>query len=246
MTKFLISLFCLLYASNTISAQIVAQVQNWNQQGQEAQLLYDLSRARKHYQRSIAVELDSSDYLLVQEQLKALKGLRAIAILEEEYTEALQYHDTYMNLLEFQNSYVYNNLKPLNDKIKASCLQQLGQSQAALELLANYAFGKGVTAGGGIDKSIIDYLSELLMSKYPKKSLKQLLPNIQQQIKLEDTGNGIDFYLQFYEDKIYFPKDSYKYGERIAQGQVQVGEAIAHYQIRLSNSYFYQQLVQKL
>lgn len=233
------ALFLSLFFSYALFAQ-----DNYRQQNQlalDAQLHYDLNTAKQHYQQVAKLELDSNDTYLA-EKLQALQGLCEIAMLEQNFQIALTHHQNYQTLLNNKQPLVAKNLSTQNAKIQAICLQELGESKTALELLSKFAFGQN----GYLDKDMVDYLSTLLLTKYPKRALRKMLPKVQQHIRMEDSKYGIRFYLAFFEDKIYFPQDGQRFAARLQAGQAIPEQAIAYYQRKLCNSYFYQKLMQEL
>lgn len=233
------ALFLSLLFSYTLFAQ-----DNYRQQNQlalDAQMHYELNTAKQYYQQVAKLELDSSNSYLA-EKLQALRGLREIAMLEKDFQTALTHHQSYQALLSDKQPLTAQNLSAQNAKIEATCLQELGESKAALELLSKFAFGQN----GYLDKEIVDYLSTLLLTKYPKRALRKMLPKVQQHIRMEDSKEGIRFYLAFFEDKIYFPQDGQRFADRLQAGQAIPEQAIAYYQRKLCNSYFYQKLMRAL
>lgn len=221
-----------------------------NQLARNYQLLYQLDEAKNYYQQVLDTEFTPDYYakgmIASREKLVALAGLRDVAILDEDYKLALAYQQRYTQKLleEGRELFLQNQVK--NDKILAFCYQKAGQSEKAIDCLSPYAFGKGVHAGGGIDKQMVDQLAELLLSKYPKKPLRKLLPIIHSQIYAETIQKETRFYLKIFDNKIYFPKDAYQYSAKVKNGQVVETEAIAYYQRKLCNSYFFQRLVNLL
>lgn len=222
-----------------------------NQLARNYQLLYQLDEAKSYYQQVLDTDFMADYYakgmIANRQKLVALAGLRAIAILEEDYSLALNYHQQYCEqFLEKEGKELYLRKQIQNDKILAFCYQKTGQSEKAIDCLAPYAFGKGIDAGGGIDKQMVEQLAELLLSKYPKKALRKLLPIVHTEIYAETVQEDTRFYLKIFDNKIYFPKDAYQCSAKVKNGQVVEGAAIAYYQRKLCNSYFFQRLVNLL
>ncbi|MCP4441106.1 MAG: hypothetical protein GY810_19450 [Aureispira sp.] len=214
------------------------------------QLTYQLDEAKTYYKRVLETEFKKDYYaegtIASREKLVALAGMREVAMLEKDYSTALGYHQQYTQNLYAEYKELYLRNQSRNDKFLALCYQKMGKSEKAIETLIPYAFGKGVHAGGGLDKQMVDQLAELLLTKYPKKALRKLLPIIHTEIYGETTKNEVRFYLKMFDNKIYFPQDTYQYHTKIKEGQAIEGQAVAHYQRKLCNSYFFQRLVSLL
>lgn len=213
----------------------------------EAILMQNFEEAKAHLEEVVATDFVPNRYTegLVAEQskLKALAGLRNIAMAEGDFLTALDLHIRYVDSLELNWRELAERNQLDNDKIKATCYQSLGKSEQAIACLAPYAFGLAGEFYGTIDKEAIDYLTELLRTKYPKKEYKRLLSMVGKQIYTEEKGGKVLFFLQVFENKIYFENDSANFEWRAAADANLIGEGVAHYQRKLLNSYFYQSLV---
>ncbi|WMX13897.1 MULTISPECIES: hypothetical protein [unclassified Aureispira] len=218
----------------------------YNLLAEEAFLMQNYEVAKLYYDKVLETEF-VADYFaqgLVADRAKltALVGLRNIAMQEEDYSTALIFHQSYVDSLEKNWRTIAAQNKLEHDKIFAKCYQALGQSEQAINYLMPYAFGAVAGTYGTIDKEAIDYLTDLLRTKYPKKIYKQFLNNIAMQIYSEEKGGKVLFFLQVLDNKIYFQNDSANYQYRVAENASLRGQAVAHYQRKLLNSYFYQSL----
>lgn len=227
------------YASN--EEEYAAKL--YNILAEEAVLMQDLEMSKTYYQTVLQTNFKPDRYTegLVAERAKieALAGLRNIAMQEKDFGKALQYHQSFVDSLDGGWSEIAQQSQLKNDKIFATCYQMLGESEKAIDYLAPYIFGRA----GDFDKEIVDYLADLLRTKYSKKEYKKFLNQINHQIFAEQKDGRVRFYLEVFYNKIYFQNDSANYEERVAQDETLKGEAIAHYQRKFFNSYFYQALV---
>lgn len=214
---------------------------------EEALMMRSFDQATTYYQLVLTTAFEPSPYTggLIAEQAKmqALTGLRTIAIEQANYAAALKFHEQYMDSLKLNWKELLQQNRLTNDKIEATCYQLMGESEKAIACLSPYAFGIAGEFYGEIDKTAIDYLTNLLRTKYPKKDYKRLLGTLGKQIYAEQKDGRVLFYLQLFENKIYFPNDSANFGQRVTSNEYLMGQAIAHYQQKLFNSYFYQSLV---
>lgn len=215
----------------------------YNILAEEAVLMQDFENAKTHYHKVLGTNFKPDRYMqgLVAERAKidALMGLRNIALQEKNYTLALSYHQNFVDSLQLHWREIAQQKQLENDKIFATCHQFLGDSEKAIDYLAPYIFGKF----GDFDKEIVDYLADLLRTKYPKKEYKKFLTEINHKIFAEQHQGRVRFYLEVFYNKIYFQNDSANYEERVALDENLKGEAIAHYQRKLFNSYFYHALL---
>lgn len=218
----------------------------YNLLAEEAVLMQNYEQAAIHYNKVLTTTFNANYYagglLAERAQLDALAGLRNIAMQEQEYAEALQYHKRYVDSLQMNWGDLAHRNKLKNDKIFATCYQSMGQSEKAIAYLMPYAFGAVAGTYGYVDKEAIDHLTELLRTKYPKKEYKRFLNTVATQIYSEKKEGRVLFYLQVLENRIYFQNDSANYEQRAAQDETLVGQGVAHYQRKFLNSYFYQRL----
>lgn len=218
----------------------------YNVLAEEAVLMQDYEQAKVQYNQVLTTSFEAGYYteglLAEKEQLKAYAGLRNVAMAENDYAVALEWHNQYVDILTRDWKLLAKRNQLVNDKIYATCYQRLGKSEKALSYLMPYAFGAVSGTYGAIDKDAIDYLTTLLKTKYPKKQYKWLLNNIANEIYAESKDGVVQFYLKIFENKIYFQNDSANYAQRVAHNGQIMGQAIAHYQRKLLNSYFYQSL----
>lgn len=219
----------------------------YNLLAEEAFLMRAYEDAKSYYDRVLATEFVPDYYaqgiIADKAKLTALVGLRNIAMQEKDYGTALHFHQRYIDSLEKDWQSVARQNQLANDKIFATCYQYLGKSEQAIQYLTPYAFGRVNYNYGAIDKEAIDYLTGLLRTKYPKKEYKQWVKTVANHIYSESKGDRVVFYLKVFENKIYFQNDSANFEYRVAARETLEGEAIAHYQRKLLNSYFYQSLL---
>lgn len=218
----------------------------YNLLAEEAFLMHNYEDAKLYYDKVLATEF-VADYFaqgLIADKAKltALVGLRNIAMQEEDFETALIFHQNYVDSLEKDWKSVAAQNKLEHDKIFARCYQAMGQSEQAINYLMPYAFGAVAGTYGTIDKEVIDYLTDLLRTKYPKKVYKQFLKNVATQIYAQEMDGKVVFFLQVLDNKVYFQNDSANYMHRVAKEPTLMGQAVAHYQRKLLNSYFYQSL----
>lgn len=221
----------------------------YNLLAEEAILMQDYETAKLYYDKVLATNF-VDDYFaqgLIADRAKltALVGLRNIAMAEENYETALIFHQNYVDSLQKDWTVIAQRNKLEHDKIFATCYQQLGRSEQAIQYLMPYAFGNVNQSYGAIDKQAIDYLTDLLRTKYPKKVYKKYLTTVANQIYTEQKNGRVYFYLKVLENKIYFQNDSANFGYRSARDETLIGQGVAHYQRKLLNSYFYQSLLQR-
>ncbi len=219
----------------------------YNLLGEEAVLENQLDKAICLYTQTLNSPYENSylseGLLAEQELIKACKALCQIAIMQEDYHNALAYHKQYIARLQDGWDDILEQNQLDIDKIFALCYQHLGKSEKAINHLTPYAFGFTSIGGSEIDKPSIEHLAELIYTKYPKKAYRKMLQNITHQIYHEEKGDKLYFYLQIFDNRIYFKNDSQNYPLRAAANEYLVGEAIAHYQRKFRNSYFYRCLV---
>lgn len=218
----------------------------YNLLAEEAFLMQNYEIAKLYYDKVLATEF-IADYFaqgLIADKAKltALVGLRNIAMQEEDFETALIFHQSYVDSLEKDWKSVAAQNKLEHDKLFARCYQSMGQSEKAISYLVPYAFGAVAGTYGMIDKEAIDHLTDLLRTKYSKKVYKQFLKNVATQIYVQETNGAVIFFLQVLDNKIYFQNDSANYNYRVAEDPTLMGQAVAHYQRKLLNSYFYQSL----
>ncbi|BDS13152.1 hypothetical protein [Aureispira anguillae] len=218
----------------------------YNLLAEEAFLMRNYEQAKRYYDRVLTTDF-VEDYfaqglIADRAKLSALVGLRNIAMGEKDYETALFFHQNYIDSLQKDWLELARRQQLDNDKIFATCYQYLGKSEQAITYLAPYAFGRVNYNYGAIDKQAIDYLTNLLRTKYPKKAYQKFLNTAATQIYAEQETGRVRFYLKVLENKIYFENDSANFEYRAAKDETLVGQAIAHYQRKLLNSYFYQSL----
>jgi hypothetical protein len=219
----------------------------YNLLAEEAFLMQDYETAKLYYDKVLATEF-VADYFaqgLIADKAKltALVGLRNIAMQENAYETALGFHQRYVDSLQKDWKSIAAQNKLEHDKIFARCYQSLGQSEEAIKYLMPYAFGAVAGTYGTVDKDAIDYLTDLLRTKYPKKVYQRFLNNIATQIYAQEKEGKMLFFLRVLDNKIYFQNDSANYKYRVAKDSALMGQAVAHYQRKLLNSYFYQSLL---
>lgn len=221
----------------------------YNLLAEEAVLMQNFAQAKCYYNTVVETQFNPDYYaeglLAEQEKIKAIVALRNIALSQKAYQKAIDYHQTYLQMLQNGWTPLIKQNKLRDDKVLAVCYQNLGKSEKAITILSPYAFGHASVRFSQIDKQAINHLTDLLYTKYPKKAFKKMRLNIINQIYVELVDGNNRFYLQILDNKIYLENDSANYGTKTMQDDTLKGEAIAHYQRKLRNSYFYQSLMQK-
>ena len=219
----------------------------YNTLAEEALLMRNYEQAKWHYDKVLKTDFEPGYYTegLVAERAKltALAGLRTIGMEEKDFETALYFHKRYVGILEADWPEIAQRNKLANDKIYATCYQFIGASEKAIAYLMPYAFGAVAGTYGEIDKQAVDYLTELLRTKYPKKVYKRFLNNVANELYTEVKDGQVLFYLQVLENRIYFQNDSANFCYRAAADEQLIGEGVAHYQRKLLHSYFYQSLL---
>ena len=215
---------------------------------EEAVLEQNYPLAKQHYHKVVAGHFVPDAYmegvLLAKAQLDALAGLRNLALAEAQPDSALYWHQRYVDSLHTYSPREMDRYRVSNDKWFAICYQEMGQSDQALRYLMPHALGDQQGWEQTLDKEMVHWLVDLLRSKYGKKAYRQFLQDLAFAIHCEKTPQGARFYLQIWEDRIYFGNDSANYQARVTANPQLAGQAIAHYQRKLLNSYFYQRLLQ--
>ncbi len=220
----------------------------YNLLAEEAYLANAYERSTYYYKQVLETTFEDDYYaeglLAARMRLNALVGLRNIAMNEAQYDTALVWHQHYVDSVE---NYMGSEMQRYQQDIDytfARCYQALGESERAIEHLVPHAFG---SASGSfeftLNKPMVDALTELLHSKYPKKIYKRYLQKIGTAIHSEEKEGRLCFYVLIFENKVFFRNDSANYSHRVARDPQLHGQAIAHYQRKLLNSYFYQSLL---
>ncbi len=217
---------------------------------EEALLEQRLLVAQQHYQQILAGDFVPDRYtegvLLARVQLDALGGMRRIALAQERPDSALYWHQRYVDSIQGFAPRERERYRMANDKWFAICYQQLGDSERAMAHLAPHALGGQHWGGSVLDKEMVHWLVDLLRSKYGKKAYRQFVEDMALGIHHERTAQGAQFYLQIWDNRVYFENDSANYRERVAANPQLAGQATAHYQRKLFNSYFYQRLLEMI
>jgi hypothetical protein len=220
----------------------------YNLLGEEAYLQHNYPQAKYYYQQVLNSTFEDDYYqeglLATRMRLNALVGLRNMAMNEAQYDTALVWHDYYVDSVYSYMGHESQRYQQDIDHVYARCYQQLGESEKALAHLMPHAFGSSSGAlEYSLNKPMVDALTDLLRTKYPKKAFKRELQQIATAIYSEEKEGRLRFYLRIFENKIYFRNDSANFSYRVANNPQLHGQAIAHYQRKLLNSYFYQSLL---
>ncbi|MFK7799758.1 MAG: hypothetical protein AB8E82_20050 [Aureispira sp.] len=222
----------------------------YNLLAEEAYLEQDYPLSKYYYHQVLETPFENDYYqeglLATRMRLNALVGLRNIAINETKYDTALVWQDAYVDSLEDYMGREMQRYQQDIDYTYARCYQQLGESEKAIEHLVAHAFGSPSGAlEFSLNKAMVDALTNLLYTKYPKKVYKRKLQYIATAIYTEEKEGRLRFYVKIFENKIYFRNDSANYSYRVTKNPQLRGQAIAHYQRKLLNSYFYQSLMKQ-
>ncbi len=221
----------------------------YNLLAEEASLQQNFARAKTYYNKVVTMDFEADYYteglLSEQEKIKALVGLRNIAMQEKQYLVAIDWHQKYQAMLKNGWLPLLEQNRLRDDKILATCYQYSQQSERAINLLAPYAFGLASAQSSQIDKAAIHHLVDLLQSKYSKKDFRKMKKNIAKQIMFLEKEGRIYFYLSILQNKIYFANDTANYPRKLTQNKNLKGQAIAHYQRKFRNSYFYACLMKR-
>lgn len=222
----------------------------YNLLAEEAYLDNAYQRSQYYYQQVLTTAFEDDYYLegllASRMRLNALKGLRNIAMNEAQYDTALVWHDQYVDSMTSYMGAEVQRYQQDIDRVYAVCYQETGASEKAIEHLMPHAFGSSSGAlQFTLNKPMIEALTSLLRSKYPKRAYKKELQHLATAIHTEEVEGRLRFYVRIFENKIYFRNDSANYSQRVAQNPQLHGQAIAHYQRKLLNSYFYQSLMQQ-
>jgi len=214
---------------------------------EEATLQHNFDQARCYHKEVLETTFEAAPYseglVAEQEKLKALVGLRNIAMQDQEYKQAIGYHQRYVHLLKKDWPSLFENNRLRNDKVLATCYQHIDESEQAIACLTPYIFGNPSAIYSEIDKQAIDHLTDLLRTKYPKKEFRQFKRRVAQQIFAEERGGRFHFYLKVFENKIYLESRAAFFSQKIKNEEMILGQAIAYYQRKVLNSYFYQSLM---
>jgi hypothetical protein len=237
-----------LHHCETPKAEFCAKL--YNLLAEEAYLEYDYPLSKHYYHQVLETAFEDDYYqeglLATRMRLNALVGLRNIAINEAQYDTALVWQNAYVDSLK---SYMGREMQRYQQDIDytyARCYQQLGESERAIEHLMPHAFGSPSGAlEFSLNKAMVDALTNLLYTEYPKKAYKKELQHIATAIYTEEKQGQLRFYVKIFENKIYFRNDSANYSYRVSKNPQLRGQAIAHYQRKLLNSYFYQSLMKQ-
>lgn len=215
---------------------------------EEALLEQRFEVARQHYEQVLVGDFVPDRYtegvLLARVQLDALAGMRRIALEQAQPDSALYWHQRYVDSLHSFAPREQDRYRVSNDKWFAICYQQMGESERAIAYLAPHVLGAHQGWEGALDKEMVHWLVDLLRSKYGKKAYRKFLEDLAMGIQCEYTDQGARFYLQIWENRVYFENDSANYQARVAANPQLAGQAVAHYQRKLFNSYFYQRLLE--
>lgn len=222
----------------------------YNLLAEEAYLANSYEQSKYYYNKTLTTTFEKDYYkeglLASQMRLNALVGLRNIAINEGQYDTALVWHSQYVDSLQDYMGAEAERYQQDIDHVYAVCYQKLGESEQAIDHLMPHAFGSPSGAFEfTLNKAMVDALADLLRTKYPKKAYKKELQHLATAIHSEEKNGHLQFYLQIFENKIYFRNDSANYSYRVANNPQLHGQAIAHYQRKLLNSYFYQSLMRQ-
>lgn len=222
----------------------------YNLLAEEAYLENSYEQSKYYYHKTLTTDFEEDYYkeglLAAQMRINALVGLRNIAINEGQYDTALVWHGQYVDSLQDYMGSEAERYQQDIDQVYAVCYQKLGKSEKAIDHLTPHAFGSPSGAFEfTLNKAMVDALTELLRTKYPKKAYKKELQHIATAIHSEEREGRLYFYLQIFENKIYFRNDSANYSYRVSKNPQLHGQAIAHYQRKLLNSYFYQSLMRQ-
>lgn len=217
---------------------------------EEALLEQQFSAAKQYYKQVLEGDFVPDRYmegvLLARVQLDALAGMRTIALATARPDSALYWHQRYVDSIQRFAPREQDRYRVVNDKWFAICYQEMGESEQAIAHLAPHALGGRQGWNSGLDKEMVQWLVELLRSKYGRKAYRRFLEKMALGIHCEYREEGAHFYLQIWENRVYFENDSANYRDRVAANPQLSGQAIAHYQRKLFNSYFYQQLLQAI
>lgn len=215
---------------------------------EEALLEQRFDAAQQYYKQVLEGNFVPDRYmegvLLARVQLDALAGMRTIALANEQPDSALYWHQLYVDSIQSFAPREQDRYRVANDKWFAICYQEMGESEQAIAYLAPHALGGCQGWDSGLDKEMVHWLVDLLRSKYGRKAYRQFLEKMALGIHCEHTEQGARFYLQIWENRVYFENDSANYRDLVAANPQLAGQAIAHYQRKLFNSYFYQRLLQ--
>ncbi len=218
----------------------------YNLLAEEATLHTEYEQAVMYYQKTIETEFvadkQSEGLLAEQEKIKAYLGLRQVSFVQQQYTAALEYHESYLAMVNDGWEYIRLQNEQRDALFLAECYQAMGESEQAITTLSPYAFGSS-QARSEIYKPAIDHLVQLLQSKYPKRVYKKMQPQLNRQIYMEEREGKLYFYIQILQNRVYFPDDGAGYTVRVAQNPQLQGQAVAHYQRKFQSSYFYQKLM---
>lgn len=221
----------------------------WNKLAKEAQLMQNHEKATGYYSRVVEAKYknDTDAALLVVEKQQSIawRSLRDMSFEQEDYTQAIHFQDKYVDHLNKTNPRQYKNQRLHIDKFYAQAYQAQGKSETAIQHLAPYTFGYASEGWSGLDKNVVDYLVELLKTKYTKKEYKRFLSEIHHAIQGKTVNGEMQFYIQILANEIPFQQDSKNYHTKVPMGVVSKEQAIAHYQNKLFNSYFYRKLMEK-
>lgn len=222
----------------------------YNLLAEEAYLQNAYQRSKYYYHQILETPFENDYYqeglLAARMRLNALVGLRNIAINEKQFDTAVVWHNLYVDSLHNYMGRETQRYQQEIDRIYAICYQNLGESEKAIDYLVPHAFGSpSGSLEFSLNKSMIDALTDLLRTKYPKKAYKRELQYIATAIHSEEKKGRLCFYLKIFENKIYFRNDSANYSYRVTKNPQLHGQALAHYQRKLFNSYFYQSLMRQ-
>lgn len=222
----------------------------YNLLAEEAYLENAYQRSTYYYQQVLSTNFEEDYYqeglLAARMRLNALIGLRNIAMNEARYDTALVWHDHYVDSLQNYMGREAQRYQQDIDHTYATCYQHLGKSEKAIAHLMPHAFGSPSGAlEFTLNKSMVDALTTLLCTKYPKRAYRKELQYMATAIHTEEKEGRLRFYLKIFENKVYFRNDSANYSYRVAKNPQLHGQAIAHYQRKLLNSYFYQSLMRQ-
>lgn len=216
--------------------------------GEEALLSQNLFLAKQYYLQVVNGTFIPDVYmegtLLARVELDVFSSLRQIALIEGEPAQALVWHQRYVDSLHSYAPREADRYRVANDKQFAICYQAMGKSEKAMAHLMPHALGAHQGWESDLDKEMVGWLVDLLRSKYGKRAYRRFLEDLTFGIKYEPSPEGARFYLIIWENRLYFDNDSANFKERVAANPQLASQAIAHYQRKLLNSYFYQRLLQ--
>ncbi|MCH2045084.1 MAG: hypothetical protein MK212_13280 [Saprospiraceae bacterium] len=225
------------------------QAISWNNMAKDALLKQDYKRAAAFYRQVVEAtylkHTDAASLVIEKQQSIAWRNLRNMSFEQKEYAAAIHFQDNYIHHLQITNPRQYKNQRLHIDKFYAQAYQAQGKSETAIQYLAPYAFGYASEGWSGLDKPTVDYLVELLKTKYTKKQYKRFLSDIHHVIEGEMMDGEMQFYIKILANKIPFQHDSKNYHTKVPMGVASKEQAIAHYQNKLFNSYFYRKLMEK-